>query len=298
MTIFNIQYDRSRSKLHQCQLMRSGLESKPGSWRPKYPCIVCSTVCKTGIITCDECNQWVYKERLGMSLTELSRLDRKEDSWSCPKCASINNSSRLFSVPEAKKDDTFSSAHTLDFSNQPSAIECISDISFPTSSSTSTDPDTDHSLLSSVDPVMSSSPKPKIQSKPQRKSIRILNINFQSLRKKGKLLEATIIDADPDIIIGTETWLDKSIAFCKILQNKFGYDIHRRDRPAEPNGGVLLAAKRCPLLSDVNCANEVELISGTVKIDIDNKKSLTITSYYRPPNRTYDAYLSAMDDKL
>jgi hypothetical protein len=49
---------------------------------------------------------------------------------------------------------------------------------------------------------MTSSPKPK--TKPAtKKHLRILNINFQSLKKKGKLLEAIIETTEPDIIIGT-----------------------------------------------------------------------------------------------
>jgi hypothetical protein len=54
---------------------------------------------------------------------------------------------------------------------------------------------------------MTSSPKPAKAKPTHKKQARILNINFQSLRKKGKLLETIIEYTDPDIIIGTETWL-------------------------------------------------------------------------------------------
>ena len=71
----------------------------------------------------------------------------------------------------------------------------------------------------------------------------MLNINFQSLRKKGKLLEAIIDDSAPDIIIGTESWLDSTICSAEIIPFELGYDIQRRDRPNDPHGGVLIAAK-------------------------------------------------------
>ena len=115
-------------------------------------------------------------------------------------------------------------------------------------------------------------------------------INFQSLRKKGKLLEAIIFDSDPDIIIGSETWLDSSIASSEILPNDLGYDIQRRDRPHDPHGGVLIAAKRGLQLGNIYCSQDIELISGTVTME--GNKTITIISYYRPPNRTDEAYVN------
>ena len=143
---------------------------------------------------------------------------------------------------------------------------------------------------------MSSSPKPSSQQRNQRKSLCILNINFQRLRKKGKLLEAIILDADPDVILGTETWLDNSIKSSEILPNHLGYDIQRRDRLPYPHGRVLTAAMRCHMLSNIYCSEDVEFLYGTIKVD--NKKALTVTSYYRPLNRTDDHYLSTTKEEL
>ncbi|KAL8606792.1 hypothetical protein ACOMHN_049621 [Nucella lapillus] len=92
-----------------------------------------------------------------------------------------------------------------------------SDVSSPGLSLTSdSDPNLTHSIHGSSIPTdteigMTSSPKHKHNTSPKTgrgKNLRILNINFQSARKKGKHLEALIDSTDPDIIIGTETWLD------------------------------------------------------------------------------------------
>ena len=144
-----------------------------------------------------------------MSTTEFSLLGRSKETLFCPSCASINSSSRIYSVPESEEQDA---SQSLNYSAHPSMLDSVSDISFPARSSTSTEQSSISSLSNSRNPILTFSPKQVRQSKHQQKSPRILNINFQSLRKKGKLLGAIIIDADADIILGTEIWLDKSIA--------------------------------------------------------------------------------------
>ena len=62
------------------------------------------------------------------------------------------------------------------------------------------------------------------------------------------------MDTDPDIIIGTETWLDKDFACSEILSSSLGYDIQRRDRPQDHHGGVLIAAKKALQLVDIYCS--------------------------------------------
>jgi hypothetical protein len=64
------------------------------------------------------------------------------------------------------------------------------------------------------------------------------------LRKKGKLLETIIESTDPDIIIGTETWLDPTFRSSEIFPDYYLYDIERRDRPKDSHGGVFIAAKK------------------------------------------------------
>ena len=123
------------------------------------------------------------------------------------------------------------------------------------------------------------------------KNIRILNINFQSLRKKGNLHEALIESSKPDIILGTETWLNSSIKSSEILPPYLNYDIERRDRPSDPHGGVLIAARNELLLSNITRSKNLELISGT--ITIEGEKKMKIAAYYRPPKQVSD-----IDNKL
>ena len=61
-------------------------------------------------------------------------------------------------------------------------------------------------ILSISNPEAISSPKtcsPTMNT--AKTSLRILNINFQSIRKKGKNIDVSIDSTSPDIIFGTET---------------------------------------------------------------------------------------------
>jgi hypothetical protein len=116
----------------------------------------------------------------------------------------------------------------------------------------------------------------------------IRNSNFQSLREKGKLLETVKDPTDPDIILGTYSWLEFNIKFSEIIHNYINYDLDRTDRPSNPHGGVMIAAKLTLQLGNIINSNELEVIRDTIKLE--GSKKMHICSYYRPPNRTNDAY--------
>ena len=168
------------------------------------------------------------------------------------------NSSRIYSAQDddTSHPDSASSMRNADLSIHPPLQDSVSDISISTMSHTSNETLTDQSFVSADQP-MSSSPKPGTRPRPKKKSLRILIVNFQSLRKKGKLLEAIIIDSDPDIIIGFETWLDKSLASSEVLPNDLGFDIQQRDRLQDPHGGVLIAARRDLQLRNIHCSETI-----------------------------------------
>ncbi len=189
-----------------------------------------------------------------MSTTEYSRLGKLEDTWTCPNCDKPNNSSKIYMDPH---DNSLSNAKNVSpipsHNSRHSSIP--SDVSLPsthmsTDSSQSTDSNTEsyNSTASSGspepdpglgEPVMSSSPKaPQAKPLPPKRSLRILNVNFQSVKKKGNSLEAIIDSTDPDIILGTETWLDSSVSSSEFLPNYLGYDVRQRDRKSDSHGGV------------------------------------------------------------
>ena len=64
--------------------------------------------------------------------------------------------------------------------------------------------------------------------------------------------------AKPDILVLVETWLDPDIVDSAIIPDTLNMEVHRRDRPNDPHGGVLVAISKDYLSTrvkeyDTNC---------------------------------------------
>lgn len=287
---------KDRSSYRLVLLLLSGIEQNPGPRRPRFPCGICTKACKDKVIACDDCDTWIHKSCLGMTTEEFDKLGNSEATWSCPSCAKPNNSSTiLYHVPDSTTNNMNNNA-SVNLSTQPSRLDSISDASIPSTSGSSLGSHSSSIMFSPTSiagsPIMTSSPKPNnatntpAQTKRTRKSLRILNINFQSLRKKGKLLESILETTDADIVLGTETWLDTNIKSSEIFPPYLNLDVERRDRPSDPHGGVLIAAKRELQLGNIIKSDSLELISGTIKLE--GQKRMRVASYYRPPTQVDD----------
>ena len=175
-----------------------------------------------------------------MSTTKFSNLGKSEETWTCPSCSKPNNSStKIYFIPNG--DD--SKLSTLSISTDLLMADSISEASIPSSIESQS---FDSTSFSAGSPIMTSSPKPKT-----KKHLRILNMNFQSLKRKDKLLEAIIETTEPDILIGTETWLDANIISSEIIPDYSHYDMERRDHPKDPHGGVMIAVKQSLQLGNI-----------------------------------------------
>ena len=111
----------------------------------------------------------------------------------------------------------------------------------------------------------------------------ILNLNFQSIKNK-KAETLNIIDSyNPDIIIGTETWLNDSVHNSEIFPPN--YNIYRRDR-RDGFGGVLVEVK-ADIVSD-HLDVEINTESVNTSIALEKGKQLIVGALYRPPSSSIE----------
>lgn len=118
-----------------------------------------------------------------------------------------------------------------------------------------------------------------VKSKWKGNLLRLLNINFQSINNKKAEFTYIIQESNPDIIAGTETWLDKDIFNAEIAQS--GYSILRRDRQNDSHGGVILYYKDTLAVTrrlDLETPGE----NIWAQVNVQGNKPLVIGVVYKP----------------
>ncbi|CAG2222754.1 unnamed protein product [Mytilus edulis] len=151
----------------------------------------------------------------------------------------------------------------------------------------------DPSILSDTSlqsPIPSDCIKPLHASTPERKNrnnlhakakptpIKMLTVNFQSIKSKQGLVKNLVESTKPDIVLGTETWIDPSITDSQIFPPN--YNIYRNDRNIQ-GGGVLIAINSDHLSTPVpELQTNCEIVWA--KISLAGNKDMYLASYYNP----------------
>ena len=128
---------------------------------------------------------------------------------------------------------------------------------------------------------------------PQRRrrkdNIKISVINFQSIKNKVPEFETFTTICQPDVVIGTESWLTPDIENSEIFPEE--YVTFRKDRTDKKGGGVLISVNKTYVSSEVTIENNnCELIF--VRIQLKDQKDLIVGSFYRP-DWTDDEYMES-----
>ena len=129
--------------------------------------------------------------------------------------------------------------------------------------------------------------------------LKIININFRSIKNKKPDLDFLIDSVQPDIIIGTETWLDPSVNSSEYFSPDI-YTVYRNDRPpnkkGQSHGGVLITINsKIPSTSLPELQTNCEMVWA--EVTICNARKLLVCSYYRP-HPDDDTSLPLLNDSL
>ncbi|XP_072014731.1 uncharacterized protein [Amphiura filiformis] len=114
-------------------------------------------------------------------------------------------------------------------------------------------------------------------------------INFLSLRGKTAELAVCLDNHQPDLVIGTESWLDDSISNAEIVPPN--YNVVRKDRQGdvgpEGHGGVFIAYK-----ADLIAAHRLDLDADAeivwIQLELVGSKTVLVGAFYRHPSSKGD----------
>ena len=115
----------------------------------------------------------------------------------------------------------------------------------------------------------------------------INNINFQSVKTtQGELLNL-IESKNPDVIFGTENWIEQSIKDSQFLPS--GFTTYFKDRNLW-GGGVIIAVKNHMLASAVpEFETECEVV--WCKLNVLGHKTIYLSTFYNPKTSTEEGFL-------
>ncbi|XP_033116468.1 uncharacterized protein LOC117116516 [Anneissia japonica] len=213
-------------------LLSSGdINMNSGPHQPKHPCGVCSKAVKwkQQAIECEDFLSWYHKKCINMGDNIFEALQNHESYlWVCCSCGLPNSDSSIFdSTKSFEQSNPYEPSTSNSSLNIPDSENLQPrNVDYPTSS-----PKGNCSLINNK--------KRKRDKKTKLNSIKILNVNCQSVRAKINQFHVLLETEKPDIVTGTESWLNSSIASGEIFPPN--YQVFRRDRQEGTHGRVFIA---------------------------------------------------------
>ena len=212
--LLGTQFSKHHS-LVSLMFLAGDVEMNPGPIRrgrkPKWPCGICCYAVKDDdkALSCGRCEFWMHNDCSGVSDESYAYYqDQKQFHWKCSECEVMHFEDSFFSTDEdVNPDDPF---------------EMLADIS---SSDEADDLPSRRAQTSGGKSLIN--------------KLKIAIVNFRGIRSKIPLLHSFIETEKPDVLIGTESWLNESIQTSEIFPENFC--ILRRDRPNKGGGGVFIA---------------------------------------------------------
>jgi len=123
--------------------------------------------------------------------------------------------------------------------------------------------------------------------------LRILVVNYHSIKNKKQELENLVETSKPDIMIGTESWLSNDIQSTEIFPS--GFTSYRKDRKTDSHGGIFILVSGKYLSSEPTDDSSEQL---WVKLQVKGTPDLYIGSFYKPPKITDDECLMHLEKNI
>ena len=240
-------------------------DSNPSSPEPPQPLITSSPKRDNRTVPSIKLSQsgdsWKVKK------VEPITLKNKDNNWTIVNKKGCSNPSSNLTSPGLKTQPAVSESVEIDWSKERKQQKPVQKASTTSSSKRNT--------------------RPKEKPKQRFQKLTIATVNFQSIKGKVADFAAFLSENSPDIILGSESWLDGTIATAEIFPSH--YQVTRKDRNIN-GGGVLIAIndtipriERPDLMSDGSEQIWCQLIIGT--------ENIFIGSYYRPQTAKEDLEL-------
>ena len=181
--------------------------------------------------------------------------------------------------------------------NSFSSLACLEEIVSPGAPNAASSPN--HRPMLKNQTATNTKPEKSPKQFKSNRPLKILNINFRSIKNKKPDLDILLDSVQLDIIIGTETWLDPSVNSSEFFSLD-NFTVYRNDRPqnkrGQSHGGVLIAINSIiPSTSLPELQTNCEMVWA--EVTISNARKLLVCSYYRP-HQDDDTSLPLLNESL
>ena len=233
-----------------------------------------------------------------MSQEEYLRADDAEVSWRCFRCKTFNANSLTFHAYNVPTSNSFSLLQDLDESIfNPSVRSVQSHISREFNPGMASSPRSSTTSDRSRQKSTSVSHAPHVTCDKQD-NLRFLVLNANSIKGKAAELEYICEYTRPDVIVMSETKIDKSVCSAEFLPNRF--TATRKDRTLH-GGGVMIAVRRGLIVDEIplkGVKKNCELVFVRVKMT-GGAPPLLVGAYYRSQtDNTTNESLDGLDAAL
>ena len=112
-------------------------------------------------------------------------------------------------------------------------------------------------------------------------------MNCQSIKNKIAELQTFISSTEPDIVLGTESWLQPEVLSCEIFPEE--YAVYRKDRKTvkkTKGGGVFILVRKEFITSEIKIDTHSEIIF--IDLKLKGQQNVKIGCLYRPPDSDED----------